>query len=355
MLIEGIFPPITTPFYPGGELYLRKLEHNVEFYSRTPAAGMVVLGSTGEAVMLREHEQIEVLETAVRAAADDKVLIAGVGQESVLATLNLAEHAARLGYDAVLVRTPAYYRAQMRPPEMLHYYRMVADRSPLPVLLYSIPACTGYELPVAIIAELGSHKNIVGIKDSSGKPERIAEIVAATASVRRMVTVTPTFAAVTERMVRAAGENAVANLISIESLGGSPVSGAATLSATLSPALKTRSREVGFQVMAGSAVTFHASLQAGAVGGILALACCAPQACYEVFAAHKEMNPALAALKQERLVPAAQRIVGEMGIPAIKYASELNGYYGGPPRDPLLPLRADEKSEVEQLMSGLRA
>jgi dihydrodipicolinate synthase/N-acetylneuraminate lyase len=119
--------------------------------------------------------------------------------------------------------------------------------------------------------------------------------------------------------------------------------------------MRTRSREVGFQVLAGSAVTFHASLQAGAVGGILALACCAPQACYEVFAAHKEGNPPLAALKQERLVPAARRIVSEMGIPAIKYAAELNGYYGGPPRDPLLPLRADEKAEVEKLMQGLRA
>ncbi len=354
MLIEGIFPPITTPFYPGGELYLRKLEHNVEFYSRTPAAGLVVLGSTGEAVMLREQEQIEVLQTVVRSAADDKVLIAGVGQESVLATLNLADHAAKLGYDAVLVRTPYYYRAQMRPAEMLHYYRMVADRSGLPVLLYSIPTCTGYELPVAVIAELAGHRNIVGIKDSSGNVERIAEIVQATAAVRRMVTVTPTFAAVTERMVRAAGENAAANLISIESLGGSPVAGTA-LSSTLAPALKTRTREVGFQVLAGSAVTFNASLQAGAVGGILALACCAPQACYEVFAAHKEGNPALAALKQERLVPAARRIVGEMGVPAIKYAAGLNGYYGGPPRDPLLGLRAEEKAEVEQLMAGLRA
>jgi 4-hydroxy-2-oxoglutarate aldolase len=355
MLIEGIFPPITTPFYPGGELYFKKLEHNVEYYSRTPAAGLVVLGSTGEAVMLRESEQIAVLETAARIAAPDKVLIAGVGQESVLATLHLADHAARLDYDVVLVRTPHYYRAQMRPAEMLHYYRMVADRSALPVLLYSIPTCTGYELPVEIIAELSSHGNIIGIKDSSGNPERIGEMVKATSAVKRAVTVTPTFAAVTRRMATAASESAAKNLISVESLGGSISASAAIMSPPMASSLKTRTREVGFQVLAGSAATFHASLQAGAVGGILALACCAPQACYEVFAAHKEGNPPLAALKQERLVPAARRIVGEMGIPAIKYAAELNGYYGGPPRDPLLPLRADEKAEVERLMQSLRA
>src|SRR5688572_1726146 len=108
---------------------------------------MVVLGSTGEAVFLSGEEQRAVLREAQAATAADKVLIAGTGAESVVETLNLTEHAARLGYDAALVRTPHYYRPQMTPQNMLTFYRTVADRSPLPVLLYTVPVYTAYDLP----------------------------------------------------------------------------------------------------------------------------------------------------------------------------------------------------------------
>src|SRR5579871_5363440 len=106
MLLHGIFPPVTTPFYPDGRVYLKKLEHNVEHYSRTPVAGLVVLGSTGEAVMLSDEERREVLRVAAEAAGKDKVLVAGVGAESVIETLRLTEHAAKMNYDVALVRTP---------------------------------------------------------------------------------------------------------------------------------------------------------------------------------------------------------------------------------------------------------
>jgi len=354
MLLDGIFPALTTPFYPDGRLYLRKLEQNIERYSRTPVAGFVVLGSTGEVVFLREEEQIQVLATVAEIAAAEKVLIAGVGQESVLATLAMAEHAARLDYDAVLVRTPHYYRTQMRPAEMLHYYRSVADASPLPVLLYSVPSCTAYELPVELAAQLAQHPNIIGMKDSSNNPVRIGEIVRATQSVKHVVTVTPSFAAVTERMVQTASRESVASLVQLEVMSGADV-GATPMPVQVVAALKTRTREVGFQVLAGSAASLHESLQAGAVGAVLALASAAPQACYEVFAAHKEQNPGLAAEKQLRLLPAAKRVAAEMGIPGVKYAAELNGYFGGFPRSPLLPLTAAEKDEVAELMADLQA
>jgi dihydrodipicolinate synthase/N-acetylneuraminate lyase len=354
MLLEGIFPALTTPFYPDGRLYLRKLEQNIDRYSRTPVAGFVVLGSTGEAIFLREEEQQHVLETVAKSAAPEKVLLAGIGQESVLATLALAEQAARYNYDAVLVRTPHYYRAQMRPAEMLHYYRAVADASPLPVLLYSVPACTAYELPVELTAELAQHPNIIGIKDSSNNPARIAEIFRATRDVKHLATVTPTFAAVTERMVQIASRESVVSLVQLEVMSGADV-GATPMTAQVAPAIKTRTREVGFQVLAGSAASLHESLQAGAVGAVLALASAAPQACYDVFAAHKESNPALAAEKQLRLLPAARRVAAEMGVPGVKYAAELNGYFGGFPRAPLLPLTATEKDEVAELMSDLQA
>src|SRR4051812_6141697 len=174
MLVQGVFPAITTPFYPDGKLYLKKVEHNVDRYSRTPVSGIVVLGSTGETVHLSDEEQREVLRESRAAAADDKVLIAGVGQESAINTITLCEFAAQLGYDIALVRTPAYYRPQMKfkPEAILAHYRFVADRSPLPVMLYSVPPFTAYDLPVEAVAELSSHPNIIGIKESSGDAQK---------------------------------------------------------------------------------------------------------------------------------------------------------------------------------------
>src|SRR5207249_9123507 len=166
MLLHGIFPPITTPFYPDGRVYLKKLEHNVERYSKTPVAGIVVLGSTGEAIMLSDEEGREVLRTTREACAPHKVLIAGTGAESAIETLRLTEYAAELGYDVSLVRTPHFYRPQMKSASLLAFYRTVADRSALPVLIYSVPAFTGYDMPAALAIDLAHHPNIIGIKDS---------------------------------------------------------------------------------------------------------------------------------------------------------------------------------------------
>ena len=145
-------------------------------------SGLVLLGSTGEAVMLSDEESREALRVARSATTPEKVLLAGVGRESVIETLRLADYAAELQYDAILVRTPHFYRKQMRNREMLTYYQAVADRSPLPVLLYSVPTCTAYDLPIEVVGELAMHPNIVGMKDSSGNVERIGELVKATRS-----------------------------------------------------------------------------------------------------------------------------------------------------------------------------
>jgi 4-hydroxy-2-oxoglutarate aldolase len=351
MLLEGIFSAITTPFYPDARLYLRKLEHNVERYSRTPLSGLIVLGSTGEAVMLGDDETREVLRIAREAASPDKVLIAGIARESVIETLKLAEFAAEQRYDAVLVRTPNFYTPQMGDAAMLNYYRMVADASALPVILYNIPKFTKYELPVEVIAELAFHPNILGLKDSSGSVERVAAVVAATkSSPRRKVVVTEIFAAVTERMLEAHPAMGAATFVSAVMLGG----GGALAVAPPKPAIKTRTKEVGFQVLSGSAGTLFDSLEAGAAGAVLGLAACAPQACHEVYTAWKDKDPVLAQEKQERIRHASTRVGGELGIPGIKYACDLNGYYGGPPRMPLLPLTADLKVEVAEIMAGIR-
>ncbi len=351
MLLEGIFPAVTTPYYPDGRLYLRKLEHNMERYSRTPAVGMVVLGSTGEAMLLDDAESREVLHTAAPAATPEKVLVAGVGRGSAIATIRAAEYAAQLGYDAALVRTPYYYAPHMTPLAMLTYYRTVADHSPLPVVLYSIPKFTHYDLPVDLIAELAQHPNIIGLKDSSGSVERIAAVSAATRSAaRRSVTVTPVFAPVTGRM-QAAAVAAPAGGTNLVTIGG----GSATaVTQPVVSTLKTRTREVGFQILCGAADKLLPSLEAGATGGVLALAACAPQACHEVYIAWKEGDAPLAAEKQVRIVEASQVVAGRLGIAGIKHACDLNGYFGGRPRLPLLPLTGEERDQVARTMRDLR-
>jgi 4-hydroxy-2-oxoglutarate aldolase len=356
MLLHGIFPPITTPFYPDGNVYFKKLEHNVERYSRTPAAGIVVLGSTGEAIMLSGQEQREVLKTAREAAAPNKVLIAGTGVESAVETIRLTEYAAERGYDVAMVRTPHYYKKQMLPANILTFYRTVGDRSPLPVILYNIPQATGYDIPAELVIELSGHPNIIGIKESGGDIEKVRKMVEGTRHVKRSATVTETFDAVTPRMVAASNRNGAngGELVSIGA-GGATAPGKPSSSAvTVVGNIKTRQKEVGFQVLVGIADKMRPSLEAGAAGAILAFACLAPTACYEIYAAWKEGDAELARLKQERIAAASRRIVGELGIPSIKYGMDFNGYYGGPSRLPLLPLTGDVKQEVERLLAEIR-
>jgi dihydrodipicolinate synthase/N-acetylneuraminate lyase len=354
MLLEGIFAATTTPFYPDGRLYLRKLEHNIERYSRTPCAGMVMLGSTGEAVMLGDEESRDVLRHAASAAAPDKVLLAGVARESLSETLRLAEYAAEKQYDAVLVRTPNYYTPSYGlnsgATPMLTYYRAIADRSPLPVVLYSIPRFTNVELPAEVVAELSEHPNIIGIKDSSGSLERIQALLAATRNApKRTALVTNVFTAVTSRMMMAETEAvSTPDFVSADLLTGAPV-------AVVPPVVKTmRKKEVGFQVLSGSADTLLSALEAGASGAVLAFAACAPQACQEVYTAWKENDPIVAREKQRRLIDAARVTTGKYSIAGIKHACDLNGYYGGVPRIPLLPLTVDQQAEVAEAMGDIR-
>jgi len=353
MLLHGIFPPITTPFYADGSVYYKKLEHNVDRYSRTPIAGIVVQGSTGEAIMLSDQEKRDVLRLARGAAAASKVLIAGVGVESAIETIKLAEYAAELGYDAAMVRTPHYYKMAMTKAAMLAFYRKVADRSPLPVIIYNFPQATGYDIPVDVVVELGEHPNVISIKESAGNVEKVKALVEGTRHVKRTVQVTESFEAVTGRMLKEA-QSAVAagELVSVSSLGGTarPSSSAVQMVGSL----KTRQKEVGFQVMVGAAHQLLQSLEAGAVGAILAFADAAPTACFEVYQAWKERAPEIAREKQDRIAVAARRVVGQLSIPGLKYALDLNGYYGGPARLPLLPLTGEEKREVEQLMANIR-
>jgi 4-hydroxy-2-oxoglutarate aldolase len=381
MLLSGIFPPITTPFYPDGEVYYKKIESNVERYSRTPIAGIVIQGSTGEAILLSDQERRDVLKAALSAAAPNKVMIAGTGIESAHETLRLTEYAAELGYDAAMVRTPHYYKKQMAPANLLAFYRTVADRSALPIIIYNFPQATGYDMPAEVINELAGHPNIVAIKESSGNLDKVKAIVEGTRHVRRQVTVTDTFEAVTPRMLKAAvseSEKQSRELVSITALADSSastkssesmerrasssvqdtadsISKPSSSAVTVVGNLKTRKKEVAFQVMVGAAHQLESSLTLGAVGAILAFAVPASMACYEIYAAFKDGDIALAREKQDRVKLAAQRVVGDLGVPGVKYAMDLNGYYGGPARLPFLPLSGEQKAEIEKLMAGIKS
>jgi 4-hydroxy-2-oxoglutarate aldolase len=357
MLLHGIFPPITTPFYPDGNVYFKKLESNVERYSRTLCAGIVALGSTGEAILLSDQERRDVLKSARGAAAPNKVLIAGTGVESAIETLRLTEYAAEVGYDVAMVRTPHYYKKQMQPANILAFYRTVADRSPLPVIIYNFPQATGYDIPAELVIALAEHPNLIGIKESSGDVEKVRRMVEGTGHIQHSVTVTETFEAVTPRMVAAANAGSNENggeLVQVGGLGGAPLEKPSSAAVTVVGKMKTRQKEAGFQVMVGAANKLHPSLDAGAVGAILAFACVAPTSCYEIYAAWKEGDAELARLKQERIASAAQRVVGDLGIPGVKYGMELNGYFGGPARLPLLPLTGGMKGEIERLLADVR-
>jgi 4-hydroxy-2-oxoglutarate aldolase len=359
MLLHGIFPPITTPFYQDGKIYFRKLEQNVEQYCRGPIVGIVVQGSTGEAILLGDDEKREVFKCAREAAADDKVLIASTGVESAIETLRLTEYVAELGYDVAMVRTPHYYKGQMVQSEnMLAFYRFVCDRSPLPVIIYNFPQATGYDMPAELVIELAGHPNLIGIKESSGSIEKVQKMVEGTRHVKRSATVGETFAAVTGRMLKAAAAASASAeggaLVTVGALAGTAASKPSSSAVTVVGGLKTRQKEVGFQVLVGAAQKLQPSLDAGAVGAILAFADCAPTACYEIYAAWKDGDAALAQEKQQRIAKAAERIVGALSVAGVKYAMDFNGYFGGTVRLPLLPLTADKKSEIEQLLASIR-
>lgn len=294
MKLQGIFPALATPFNYEGNLYKAKIFHNIEKFNQVALTGYVVGGSTGEAVFLSLEERIQLWQWVREASAEGKVLIAGTGAESVRETIQLTNHAAEIGYQAALVLTPHYYRGLMPKMEtQALFFRAVADQSKLPVLIYNMPRNTGIDLDNDLILELSHHPNIIGIKDSSGNVEKVAQLVK----------------------------------------GAKP----------------------GFQVLVGSATTLWASLQAGAVGGVLAFANPAPYACVTIWEAFRTRETAAGEDWQQRITLAAQMVTTKHGIPGLKHAMDWNGYYGGPPRLPLIPPDAAAKAEIEQSFDGIKS
>lgn len=285
---EGVYPPVLTPFR-GDEVALDKLAANLRRLDRYPLAGYVVLGSTGEFPLLSETEKERVIAAARTEVARPKLLVAGTGGESTAAAIRLSRRAADLGADAVIVITPGYYKAMMKPPALIRHYRAVADASPVPVLLYNFPANTGINLEPDTVAQLAEHPNIRGIKDSSGNVPQAVEIM------------------------------------------------------RLTP--KT------FQVLVGSPVAFVPALVLGAAGGVLAVANVAPRECCDIWRLAQAGQWGEAREIVYRISPLATGISARYGIGGLKAALDLLGYYGGPTRGPLPVPDGDGIEEITEILA----
>ncbi|NIS67705.1 MAG: dihydrodipicolinate synthase family protein [Proteobacteria bacterium] len=288
--LKGCFPPIPTPFDDHGRVDHDRLSDNLEKWQRTSLAGFVVLGSNGEAVFLRETEKLDVWKTCRSVIRKERLFIAGTGCESTSNTIELTEKAARFGADAAMVVTPHYYKPRMDHRALVRHYEMIADHSPIPIILYNVPAFTGIDLAAETIIDLAQHPNVIGIKESMGNLVKIGHVTGA--------------------------------------LGDE------------------------FQVLAGSGGFFLSALVMGAVGGVMALANVAPEPLTELLVSFGQANLKRGREIQARLIPLNTAVTTQFGIAGLKAALDLTGMYGGPVRSPLVSLDSDQQGEIKKVLKG---
>ncbi len=286
--LEGVYPPIATPFDADGEMDAEALAGNIRRWNRADLAGYVVGGSNGESVLLRDGELCCAVEAVRAEAPEDKVVIAGTGRESTRDTIALTQEAARAGAQAALVMTPSFFAGQMTHEALLEHYQSVADASEIPIILYNVPKFTHLNLLVSTAAALARHDNIVGLKDSAGD---IAQIIAL--------------------------RNACPG---------------------------------DFAILVGNGGAFYSAVEAGASGAVLALANVAPQACADIARWIAQGRHEDARRAHARLFPVNRAITVTYGIPGLKAAMDLLGYYGGPPRPPLMPVSEQVRDNIGAIL-----
>jgi 4-hydroxy-2-oxoglutarate aldolase len=285
---HGIFPPIPTAFAAGGAIDFDAQARNLDHWESTPLEGYVVGGSNGEFVSLEPSERIEMVRFVRSHAGKERLVIAGSGMHSTASTIELSAAMAEAGADAVLVVTPSYYKAKMDHRTLVAYYSAVADLSPVPILLYNVPANTGVDMSVETIVELSAHDNIAGVKDSSGNVAKMGEIV--------------------------------------------------------------QRADAGFQVLAGSGGSLLGALAMGAVGAVPALGNIAPVQVHKIYEFAIAGDDAAARGQQLPLIAVNQAVTSRYGVPGLKAAMDMLGLYGGPPRPPLLPLEQVEQDRLRSTL-----
>ena len=290
--LAGICLPITTCFDVNEQLDLVGFSANIRKWNTSGILGHVVLGSTGERVNLDEQEYVSVVEAARAEVPDSMTFIVGAGQQSTRGTINEVRTAANAGADAALVLTPYFYRSAITQEELIVYYKRVADSSPIPVLLYSMPALTGIKIRPETVARLAEHPNIVGVKDSSNDIE----------SFRNTVELCPQ----------------------------------------------------GFAVLTGNGTVLFDALKSGATGGILAAGCAVPEVCLEILRLFMIGKVDKVEHLQSKLTPFAAAVTTRFGIGGLKAALDLAGYQGGPVRAPLPSPTQDQREEILQLLKEVQ-
>jgi 4-hydroxy-2-oxoglutarate aldolase len=288
--LAGILPPVATPFVDD-EVDLGAMRANCERWMRTGLRGVVLLGTNGEAPLIRDEEAVRLVATAREAVPDDRVLLVGTGRQATRDVIALSRAVAREGADAVLVLTPSVYRNQLTPGVLVAHYHAIADGSPVPVVLYNMPQATGITLSPAIVQELSSHPNIAGIKESSGDIAIVGDLV-----------------------------------------GRAPAE---------------------FPVVVGAAASLYASLMVGATGGIVAIANVVPEVCVRLWELTRAGRHDEALALQRALAPLAAAVTTSYGVPGLKAAMALAGYRPGQPRRPLVPLDEDDRRKIRVLFETL--
>ena len=293
--LNGVMPPLTTPFDVAGKTDLARLAENIARYNETGLVGYVALGSNGEAVHLSRAERIQVIATIKGAATSRHTIVAGINEFATSAAIEAAQAAADAGADAALVVTPYFYKGAMTGEVLTRFFHTVADASPIPVLIYNVPQNTGVVIDPATIAALAAHQNIVGVKDSSGN-----------------------MAAMIETLRLVPGE---------------------------------------FTVLVGNGGILYPALAMGAKGAVLAVACAAPRPCVELFEAVKKGDHDKARDRQARIAPVSHLVTAGLGIKALKAVLDQVGFFGGPPRPPLLPANDTDLATITRVLreSGLFA
>jgi 4-hydroxy-2-oxoglutarate aldolase len=289
--LKGIYPPIPTSFDDSGELALERMQENLIHLSKYSLAGFLILGSNGETVMLSQSEKIRVYEAARQVIPARMLMLAGTGGQSTRETIELTKAAEDSGADAALVLNPFYYKGLMTKDALVRHYHLVADQTDIPVIIYNMPANTGIDMTADTILAIAQHENIIGLKDSGGNLAKMGEIVG-----------------------------------------------------------KARP---GFQVLAGSAGFLFPALAVGAVGGILALANIAPQQCIEIHQLFLDGKIEIARKLQNSLIELNAMVTREQGVPALKAAMDMLSIYGGPCREPILPVSEAIKNSIADLLNDL--
>ena len=287
---SGIYAAVLTPFVDD-EVALDHFRANIHKFNATGLTGYVILGSTGECVSITDDESAALVKTAREAAAPGKTVIVGTARESTRLTIDFTKRMADLGAETALLRTPSYFKGKMTRDVLKAYYLEVADHSPIPVIIYNVPQNTGITLEGPMIIELSAHPNIAGLKESGGNIIMAGELI---------------------------------------------------------PRLPA-----DFSYLLGHGSAFLPALLMGASGAILAVANAAPALSVEIYDLFRAGKIEAAARRQLDLIPLNKAVMETYGIPGLKYALDLQGWYGGPARRPLLPIDDKAKAEIKTRLQAL--